>query len=34
MKVRDKFGNVGVDMRIILRWIIKGWDVVVWAEFI
>jgi hypothetical protein len=28
---RDHWGDPGVDGRIILRWIFKKWDVVVWT---
>ena len=28
---RDKIGDVGVDGRIILRWIFRKWDVGVWT---
>jgi hypothetical protein len=28
---RDQWGDPGVDRRIILRWIFRKWDVVVWT---
>jgi hypothetical protein len=33
LRVRDHFGDPGVDRRIILRWIFRQWDVVVWNGF-
>ena len=30
---RDHWGEVGVDVRIILRWIFRKWYVGVWTEF-
>jgi len=30
-RVRDHMGYPGVDGRIILRWIFRKWDVVVWT---
>ena len=31
LKIRDHLGDQGVDGRIILRWIFRKWDVVVWT---
>jgi hypothetical protein len=31
LRVRDYLGDPGVDGRIILRWIFRKWDVVVWT---
>jgi hypothetical protein len=31
MKEREHWGDTDVDGRIILRWIIRKWDVGVWA---
>ena len=31
LRVRDRFGDPGVDGRIILRWIFRKWDVGVWT---
>ena len=28
---RDSFGDTGIDGRIILRWILRKWDVGVWT---
>jgi len=30
-KERDNLGDPGIDWRIILRWIFRKWDVVVWT---
>ena len=32
LKEIDHFGDTGVDGRIILRWIIRKWDVGIWTE--
>jgi len=34
LKGRDHLGNLGVDVMIILKWILKGWCMTVWAGFI
>jgi len=31
LRARDHFESPGVDMRIILRWIFRKWDVGVWT---
>jgi len=31
LKERDHLGDPGVDVRIILRWIFRKWDVGVWT---
>jgi hypothetical protein len=31
LRVRDHFGDPGVDGRIIMRWIFRKWDVEVWT---
>jgi len=31
LRERDHLGNLGVDGRIILRWIFREWDVVTWT---
>jgi hypothetical protein len=31
LRERDHWGDVGVDGRIILRWILRKWDVRVWT---
>ena len=31
MRERDRLGDPGIDERIILRWIFRKWDVVVWT---
>jgi hypothetical protein len=33
MRDRDHWGDPGVVGRIILRWIFRKWDGVVWTEF-
>jgi hypothetical protein len=30
-KLKDHLGDPGIDVRIILRWIIRKWDVGVWT---
>jgi hypothetical protein len=30
MRERDRWGDPGVDGKIILRWFFRKWDVVVW----
>ena len=32
MRERDHLGDTGIDGKIILRWILKKWDVGVWNE--
>jgi len=32
--VRDHLGDLGVDGRIIVNWILKKWDVRLWTGFI
>jgi hypothetical protein len=32
VRERDHWGDPDVDRRILLRWIFKKWDVVVWTE--
>jgi hypothetical protein len=34
LRERDSTVDPGVDGRIILRWIFRRWDVVVWGEFL
>jgi hypothetical protein len=34
MRERDYLEDTGVDGRIVLRWIIREWDVGVWTESI
>jgi hypothetical protein len=34
MSERGHLGDPGVDRRIILRWMFRKWDVVVWTGFI
>jgi hypothetical protein len=31
LRERDHWGNPGVDGRIILKWVIREWDVGVWT---
>jgi hypothetical protein len=31
LRERDRFGDPGVDVRIILIWIFRNWDVGVWT---
>jgi hypothetical protein len=31
LRERDRWGDPGIDRRIILRWIFRKWDVVVWT---
>jgi hypothetical protein len=31
LRERDRFGDPGVDRRIILSWIFRKWDVEVWT---
>ena len=30
MKEKDRLGDLGVDGRIIIRWVLRKWDVEVW----
>jgi hypothetical protein len=32
LRERDCWGDPGVDERIILRWIVRKWDVGVWTD--
>jgi hypothetical protein len=34
LKERDHLGGPGIDVRIILRWIFRKWDVGLWSESI
>ena len=34
LRERDRFGDEGVEGRIILKWIFKQWDVVAWTGLI
>ena len=34
MKERDHLGDSGIDGRVILRWIVRKWDVGVWTGLI
>ena len=31
LRERDRLGDLGIDVRIILRWILRKWDVGVWT---
>jgi hypothetical protein len=33
LRERDHWGDPGVDGRIILRWIFRKWDMVVWTGY-
>jgi hypothetical protein len=34
LKGRDHLGDLGVDERIILEWVLKNWVMRMWTEFI
>jgi hypothetical protein len=34
LRERDHLEDIGVDRRIILRWIIRKWDMAVWTELL